>query len=243
MNVIDKNSVCIIPAKGYSERLPGKNIKLLGGKPLLAYTIQCALASGLFDDVVVSTEDESVARIAERYGAEVPYRRPANLAANDRGVADVCIDLLRFLRDHRHRRYKTTSILLPTSPFRQPQHLREAMGLFHARPGTPVLMSVTQLDYQPFWAMKEEKDGRLGQLFPPELAGRRRHDLPKTYKWDGVIMILDTKEFMTNGSYLFPEIVPYHTPQDAALDIDTPTDFAFAEYLLDSNRSNAREVA
>lgn len=234
-----QESICIIPAKGSSERLPRKNLKLLGGKPLVAHTIECALRAELFDEVVVSTEDEMVAAVAQRFGARIPYRRPEALAANCKGVADVCIDLLRHLEDHDARTFRTTYILLPTSPFRRPENLREASAIFHSRPNARALMSVTELECPPFWAFVDTEDGFVKRLYSEDVSGKRRHELPKSYMADGNLMIFDTASLIEKGNYEFPEIIPYFTPTDAALDINLPIDFAFAEFLLMTRDCNA----
>ena len=229
------SNICIIPAKEYSERIPAKNIKPLCGKPLLAYTIECARECRLFDDIVVSTESTEVAKIASDYGAEVPYIRPRHLAENQSGVADVCIDMLNFLRQKHHREYRHTFIFLPTSPFRHWQYIKDAHGKFCSVVDAKVLMSVKEMDYPPFWALINNRDNFCCRLFPDH-AHKRRHELEKAYRPDGMVIILDTKAFIERGDYNFPEIVIYETPGFGSIDIDDPIDFEFAEFLLETGK-------
>ena len=232
-----RDNICIIPAKGYSERIPGKNIKPLCGKPLLAYTIECAQECRLFDDIVVSTESAEVAKIASDYGAEVPYIRPRHLAENQSGVADVCIDMLKFLRQKYHREYRHTFIFLPTSPFRYWRCIREAYDKFCSVTDAKVLMSVKEMDYPPFWALINDRDEFYCRLFPDH-ANKRRHVLEKTYQPDGMVTILDTKAFIERGNYNFPEIVIYETSGFGSVDIDNPIDFKFAEFLVKAGETD-----
>jgi len=229
---IEKTNICIIPAKGKSERLPGKNIKKLHGKTLLSYTVEAAKQSALFDDIVVSTNSEDVARIALKCGARVPYNRPLYLDESQSGVANVCLDMLKYLKTEESLIFENTFILLPTSPFRKPEYLHEAYKLFCNHPEYKVLMSVTELSYPPFWALVRKKGNIvMTRLFGSE-AKKRRHELPKTYKPDGMVMILRTEDFITQGNYEFEDILTYQTPGYGVLDINTPDDFAFAEFLL-----------
>jgi len=229
---IEKTNICIIPAKGKSERLPGKNIKKLHGKTLLSYTVEVAKRSELFDDIVVSTNSEDVARIALKCGARVPYNRPSYLDESQSGVASVCFDMLQYLKTEESLIFENTFILLPTSPFRKPEYLHEAYKLFCNHPECKALMSVTELSYPPFWALVRKRGNNImTRLFGSE-AKRRRHELPKTYKPDGMVMILRTEDFIAQGNYEFEDILTYQTPGYGGLDIDTLEDFAFAEFLL-----------
>lgn len=226
-----RKNVCIIPAKGKSERLPGKNIKKLRGRELLSYTIEAAKQSGLFDDIVVSTNDENVTRVTLEYEARVPYSRPSYLDDNRSGVADVCLDMLKYLESNESLIFENTFILLPTSPFRKPEYLYEAYELFKNHPESKVLMSVSELCHPLFWALVPKDGNVMTRLFQSE-SGKRRHELPKAYKPDGMVMILRTKDFIAQGSYEFEDILTYQTPGYGGFDIDTPEDFAFAEFLL-----------
>lgn len=228
---IEKTNICIIPAKAKSERLPGKNIKKLCGRELLSYTIETAKQSRLFDDIVISTNDEDVKRVTLDYGARIPYSRPSYLDDNRSGVADVCLDMLKYLESNESLIFENTFILLPTSPFRKPEYLHEAYELFKNHPESKALMSVSELCYPLFWALVP-KDGNVMTRFFQSESGKRRHELPKVYKPDGMVMILRTKDFIAQGSYEFEDILTYQTPGYGGFDIDTPEDFAFAEFLL-----------
>ena len=223
-----KSSVCIIPAKGISERVPRKNLQVVGDKPLIGHAIHCATKSGLFDEIIVSTEDPDIATVARKFGARVPELRPGQLAQNCSGVADVCIFELKRLLEKENKAFALTFLLLPTSPFRKPEHLIAASKLFDRHPDAPALMSVSPLDYPPQWAMIEKQDGMIARMFPPEISHCRRHDLIPTYRHDGLIAIFRTQAFLQQGNYAFPEFVMYKTPENDGLDIDTLDDLELA---------------
>jgi CMP-N-acetylneuraminic acid synthetase len=239
MALVLKSNVCIIPAKGYSERIPRKNLQMVGDKPLIGHAVECAKVSELFDEIIVSTEDREVAEIARSFGARVPELRPDALAQNSSGVADVCIFELQRLLEREKTAFETLFLLLPTSPFRTPLHLLQAKNLFDAQPGVHALMSVSALDYPPQWAMAETRTGIVARMHPPEISHRRRHELTPTYRHDGLVAIFQTQALLERGNYAFPEFIMYPTPGNDGLDIDTFDDLDLAR--LRWERENGRQ--
>ena len=120
-------NICIIPARGGSKRIPRKNIKTFMGKPIIAYSIEAALQSGLFDEVMVSTDDEEIAEIACGYGAKVPFMRSAETSNDYAGTADVILEVLEMYKE-RGREFDTVCCIYSTAPFVTPERLREAYG-------------------------------------------------------------------------------------------------------------------
>jgi CMP-N-acetylneuraminic acid synthetase len=227
----------LIPAKGGSRRVARKNLRELGGKPLLQWTIEAALASGRLDRVVVSTEDDEAARLARKCGAEVPFQRPAHLAQDPYGVVDVCMHALEEL-ERGGDRFEHLVVLLPTSPFRGARHIGAALEQF-ARLQTGFLMSVSALD-QSVLAAHILRDGFMEPLHP-EWIGRlgaraRKEDLPHLVKANGAVTILDVAQFRKVRTYYDYPLAAYPMPWLDGLDIDTEEDFLLAEALLAAGR-------
>lgn len=135
--------------------MPGKNIRLLAGKPLIAYTIEAALESGVFDCVCVSTDDEEIARVAREYGAEVPFMRPAHLADDTARVIHVSRHALEFFAERGHK-YESLCVLQPTSPLRTANDIRDAYALFHKNDAN-YLAGIVAWEHPPFWAFEKRE--------------------------------------------------------------------------------------
>jgi CMP-N-acetylneuraminic acid synthetase len=229
----------LIPAKGGSVRVARKNLRLLGGKPLLQWAIESARGVGL-DRVVVSTEDAEAAKVARACGADVPFTRPEHLARDPYGVVDVCLHALDTL-EAQGDAFSHLVILLPTSPFRRAQHVREAMERFHAS-GAAFLMSVTQLDSS-LLAAHVARDGFMEPLHPEWLdrlgARAKKEDLPVLVKANGAVVITDVQRLRKERNYYVYPLAYYSMPSSASLDIDTEDDLKYAEFLLESGRVQA----
>src|SRR3989344_8957535 len=142
-------SLCVIPARGSSKRFPRKNVALFSGKPMLAFTIEAAKESGLFERVCVSSEDEEILSIAAQFGAE-PLKRPMELATDTSTVCDVCVSLLA------HDAPDVFAVLQPTNPLLLPQHIRDAFGIFESK-SADVVMSVVPYHFPPQHAVRGSK--------------------------------------------------------------------------------------
>jgi CMP-N-acetylneuraminic acid synthetase len=223
----------LIPAKRGSTRLPEKNIRPLGGKPLLGWTVEAARASGVIDRLIVSTEDELVAQIARACGAEVPFIRPAELARDPAGVVQVGLHALQAMRDL-GAEFRTLVILLPTCPLRDAEDIRRAFNLFHAR-RAKFLMSVGPFSHTPLAAMKLGEDGLL-QPFFPEFIGRQSQELPQAWRANGALHILDVAAFCREKSYYAQPLVGFPMSREKSVDIDSPEDWLEAAARLDQLR-------
>lgn len=227
----------LIPAKGGSVRLARKNLRALGGKPLLQWAIESAREAGCLDRVVVSTEDAEIANAALAAGAEVPFMRPEHLARDPYGVVDVCLHALDALEADGER-FSEIVILLPTSPFRRAQHVREALERFRAS-GAAFLMSVTQLDTALLAAHVTR--GPFMEPLHPEWLGRlgaraKKEELPTLVKANGAVVIADVHRLRAERNYYVYPLAYYAMPSPAGLDIDTEEDLKYAEFLLQSGR-------
>ncbi|WP_137938073.1 acylneuraminate cytidylyltransferase family protein [Chitinivorax sp. B] len=221
-------TLTLIPAKGGSTRLPHKNILPLGGKPLLAWAADAARQSGVCGRIIVSTEDEAVTSVAQQYGIEVPFIRPAELGRDPAGVVQVALHAIQALREQGDE-YTRLIILLPTSPFRTADDIRQACALFEQQQAQ-FLMSVSPFDHTPFAAMKLE-DGAVSPWFP-DYFGRKSQEMPAAYRPNGAIHVLDVAAFEVARSYFGQPLYAYQMPWPRSLDIDTPADLAMAEAVL-----------
>jgi CMP-N-acetylneuraminic acid synthetase len=219
----------LIPAKRCSTRLPEKNIRVLAGKPLLGWTVDAAKASGVMDRLVVSTEDEYVAKVARDCGAEVPFMRPAELARDPAGVVQVALHALQAMREL-GAEFKTLIILLPTSPFRNGDDIRDALKLFRDKKGK-FLMSVGPYPHPPFAAMDLREDGLLQPFFPQYIT-KKSQEMPKAWRANGALHILDVATFEREKSYYAQPLIGFPMTREKSADIDSAEDWSDAESHL-----------
>ena len=218
--------LALVPARGGSKGVPRKNVRLLGGKPLVAWTIETALACGdLFADVLVSTEDEEIAAIARTHGASVPFLRSAAAASDTAKSITVVREVLR-MQVERGYEYDGVCLLQPTVPFRKVTHLRAAARTFTEGDFTG-LVSVQRVPdhHHPHWTFLAEN----GQLRPAvaELPTRRQ-DLPPAYIRDGSLYFTRTETLLADGFY-GPRLGYWENPHPARINIDTMDDWRAAE--------------
>lgn len=218
--------LAVIPARGGSKRFPRKNIAVFDGAPLLVRTIETAQRAGVFDRILVSTEDAEIGLVAKRAGAEVHDRR-ADLAADSARLVDVCRGLLDELAGQGER-YGAFCLLLPTAPFREPRHVRESLDLLGARRAN-VVMSVSEFPHVPFWAVTETR-GFL-RLFWGRRWLKSRMALPALHRHNGVVLWARTEAFRRYRDFYCPRLAPYHMTLEESVDIDQPLDLEFAEFL------------
>jgi len=223
--------LCVIPARGGSKRLPRKNILPLNGKPLLAYTVEAALKSGVFDEVFVSTEDQEIAEIARRFGASVPGLRPGSLATDKATMADVCLDMIERV-EKSGRKHHILYMLSPTCPLLLSRNIHEALVMFQ-QSDAPSLLSVTDFDHPPFWALKKEEDGRLVPYWGNEYI-RKTQELPHVYRPNGAIAIANIAEFRRVRTFYGVGLAGYYMPRSQSIDIDDEFDFRLAECIIRS---------
>lgn len=225
------NRLGIIPARGGSKRLPRKNILELNGKPLLAYTVEAALNSGVLERVIVSTEDEEIARVGEAAGAEV-LLRPAELASDSARVRDVCVHVIEELS--RERAIDCFCVLTATSALRTAEDIRRSFELLQT--GFDYVSSVTEYFFYPHAALVEDEAGRLHYQWP-EIAHAKGQELPNFVVENGAISWCRTEQFMRDRELMGSNTGAYRMPKYRSIDIDTPEDFqamkALHRYLSD----------
>jgi len=227
----------IITARGGSKELPGKNIKPLLGKPLIAYSIEAAKSSGVFDRLIVSTEDEKIAEVARKYDCEVPFMRPKELARDDTPHLPVIQHDVQWLKDNEGYTPDYVMVLQPTSPLRQPFHIKEAVELI-LKTGADSIMGVSEVpdNFSPTEVMLINERGML-RLFngnPVYKRAVRRQDLPQCHTSNGALYLFKTHLIFDkeNPNQYGEKVVPYIIDKKYAVDINNHHDWTEAEGAL-----------
>lgn len=222
--------IAIIPARGGSKRLPGKNIKLLGGKPLIAWTIEAAIKSNIFDHIFVSTDSEEIASVSRDYGAKVPFLRPAELASDTATTNDVVTHLVEWFEKEYNKEVTTVAILQPTSPLRNAQHIQEAFKVMEMKRAKAVV-SVCELEHPIQFCNQLGVDGSMDGFI--ELGDMKRtQDLEPYYRLNGAIYFL-SREYANRLSELYSEgTYSYIMGLKSSIDIDVDLDFKLAEFFI-----------
>ncbi|MDD2892326.1 MAG: acylneuraminate cytidylyltransferase family protein [Halothiobacillaceae bacterium] len=226
--------VAIIPARGGSKRIPGKNIIDFCGKPMVAWTIEAALKSGCFDQILVSTDSEEIAEVSIAAGASVPFLRQEN--ADDAAASSTAtISALKQAETHWKTRFGRVAQLMPNCPLRDAEHIRAAMDNFH----------VQNIEYQiscfrfgwmnPWWAVKLDGDRVPTRLFPDEMT-RRSQDLEQLYCPTGAIWIAGRDALLEAGTFYGPDHRYYPMDWVGAVDIDDMDDYRMALVLARMRR-------
>lgn len=233
MEKTGRNPLFLIPARSGSKGIPGKNIRLLGGEPLIVHSIRAALeTAGDPGDVVVSTDSEEIAAIAEAAGARIPFLRPAELATDTASSRDVILHAADTLG------YDTVVLLQPTSPFRNIADIKKAVDLFFNPPenfqGKPdMAVSVKPASTNPYYnAYETAGDGRL-VISKGDGLVTRRQDAPEVWEFDGSIYVIDSDSLRKHPSLArLPRILPVASTVEYNIDIDTELDFMLAEAVF-----------
>ncbi len=227
------NILALIPARGGSKRLKGKNIKQLGEKPLIAWSIEVALASKYVDEVVVSTEDDEIAKVSQQYGATVPFKRPYMLSLDSTSTMDVILHTIETLESE-GKAYKFLMLLQPTSPLRSSEDIDKSVELMIQKEADSII-SVCESEHSPLWTNTLPKDHSMDN-FLPKKAERRSQELPTYYRLNGAIYIAKTEMIKKEKSFFMPNSFAYIMPQSRSVDIDSELDFKLAEILVQDKK-------
>lgn len=224
--------LCIIPARGGSKGVPGKNIKLLAGKPLIAYTIASALESKMITECIVSTDSEEIKTVAEQYGINVPFIRPAELATDLAKSIDVVLHALQFMI-HQGKQYYAVLLLQPTNPFRPKAFIDRAIEKY-INGGFDSLISVLPVphEYHPHWVFEPDANGHLQIATGENEIISRRQDLPPAYFRDGSIYITSTEVLLKKKSFYGNRLGFIKADPNCHVNIDTIEDWERAEELI-----------
>jgi pseudaminic acid cytidylyltransferase len=223
-------NVAIIPARGGSKRIPGKNIKNFAGKPIITYSIDTARKCRIFDRIIVSTDCDRVAEVSQRAGAEVPFVRPSELSDDHTPTAPVLEHALRWLESEGCR-VKYLCCIYPTAPFVRSEDLIKGYKLLIENNVSSVF-SVTKFEFTIFRGLKINDEGFI-EMFWPEHELTRSQDLPQAYHDAGQFYWLQTEKFMDTKKLFSERALPVIIPRYLAQDIDTLEDWETAEILFE----------
>ncbi len=227
-----KRNIAIIPARSGSKGLPDKNILELKGKPLMSYSIEHAIASKMFTEVMVSTDSEKYAEIAVKYGASVPFLRSENLSTDSASSWDVVREVLERYKEM-EKEFDSLCLLQPTSPIRDANDIVCAYKLFTEKADVAVI-SVCKVEHTPKWTNTLPENHSL-ENFIKTGSNSRRQDFETFYRLNGAIYIANVKEFLSDPNLYRKGSYAYVMPQLRSIDIDSELDFKYAEFLLSNS--------
>jgi CMP-N,N'-diacetyllegionaminic acid synthase len=222
-----KTVLAIIPARGGSKGIPRKNIRDIGGKPLIAWTIEEAKKSRYIDRLILSSDDDEIIEVAKAWGCEVPFKRPIELAQDDTpGIAPVlhALEILPI--------YDYVTLLQPTSPLRQADDIDGCLEKCLAADAN-ACVSVTEVTENPYWMYTIEEDGAMRQLIQTNDLFYRRQDLPQVYKLNGAVYVAKYEWLLQSQSFLSKDTLAYVMPWERSIDIDTNLDLVSLNFFIE----------
>ncbi|NJK91162.1 MAG: acylneuraminate cytidylyltransferase family protein [Blastochloris sp.] len=221
--------IALITARGGSKGLPGKNIRPLAGKPLLAWSIETARQSPSVERVIVSTDDAEIARLAQAFGAETPFLRPPELAGDQSTHIEVVLHAIDSLEKNGQLSDRIL-LLQPTCPLRTVADI-EAAAALQKNKGCPAVVGVCEAQSHPYLVWKESSAGLI-PFIEHGIKYLRRQDLPKAYQINGALYVNSVASLRETRTFVPPGTEPYMMPQLRSVDIDTMKDFSLAEAIL-----------
>jgi len=230
-------TLAVITARSGSRGIPGKNIRLLGGRPLIEYTIEAASRCRRLTDTIVSTDSEEIADIARRAGATVPFLRPGHLAQDDTPHLPVIQHALTEMERLRDTQYDLVVTLQPTSPFRLPEDIDRTIGIL-LETGADSAVSVCEMPAasHPIKAKRLEEN-LVVPYCVPEPEGLRRQDLPPAYRRSGAVYVARRALVIESGRFYGNRVAAHVVPGERSIDIDSEQDWVVAEYMLERLRA------
>jgi CMP-N-acetylneuraminic acid synthetase len=233
------NIVGIIPARGGSVGVPLKNIRLLNQQPLIYYTIKSAIESDSLDRIIVSTDHDDIADVSMKYGAEVPFKRPADIS-EDVDTEYVLQHAIEYLEKEESYFVDAVVLLQPTSPFRKAETIKKCVELYKNSSDADSVVSVNDIEgNRPEWMLSLDSNSKVNPYATPFLADNKpviklaaRQSFPRLYKQNGVVYVTKKDLLMSKTLVIGPSSYGVITDEEEAIDIDTETDFLIAESLM-----------
>jgi CMP-N-acetylneuraminic acid synthetase len=229
----------LVTARGGSQGIPQKNIRQVGGKPLIAWTALAARSARSLARTILSTDSPEIANVGRQYGLEVPFMRPAELAGPESAHVPVVVHALEWLDQHAAYRPEYLVLLQPTSPLRSSSDIDAAVALALAR-GAPAVVSVTAAASHPFLTYRVDSGGRLEAFVPSDIPYKRRQDLPRVVALNGAVYVVRCDVFLRQRSFLPEGTLAYEMPPERSLDVDSPWDLHLADLVLKEILTNRR---
>jgi CMP-N-acetylneuraminic acid synthetase len=220
----------LVVARGGSKGLPRKNVLPLGGRPLIAWTVEAARGARSLTRAIVSSEDAEILERAREAGGETPFVRPAALATDTASSLDVALHALDWLAAHESQHPDVLVLLPATAPMRRARHIDEAVTTLLGDATLEAVVAVTDPDYPPYW-MLTVTAGRLAWLFPEGGKAERRQDLPTAFRPNGAIYAIRTAALRAQRTFYPRVTAPYVMPRAESVNIDSALDFRLAELL------------
>lgn len=230
MNKENPKLLAIIPARGGSKGLPRKNILQAGGKPLIAWTIEAALDAKCVTRVVLSSEDDEIIATAQRYGCDVPFKRPSALATDTATSMEVVLHALQALPG-----YDYVMLLQPTSPLRTAVDIDAAFDLLRKK-GAASCVSICPVSENPYWMYQIDSNNKLNRLIEFHDGYDRRQDLPACYALNGAIYMASVNWMVETRRFVSTSTVGFVMPRERSLDIDNMDDFERFQMVLEARR-------
>lgn len=222
----------LIPARGGSKGIKNKNIRHLLGKPLISYTIDCARACSSIDKAVVSTDDSEIAEISRKWGAEVPFIRPLELAKSDTPMLPVMQHAVESVEAIYRERVNILILLDPTSPLRKVKDIEEALSLFYRDGACQAVVSGCEAHRSPYFNVVRLEDGFVQILIQTDKDIGCRQECPPVYDLDTTVWIYSREAIMDIGKRIPPRTRLYLVPEERSIHIDTELDFMIVEFLM-----------
>ncbi len=224
----------VITARGGSKGVPRKNIKMLGGKPLIAYKIIAAKKCRCEKRIIVSTDDEEIAEISRKYGAEVPFMRPTELATDTASSVDVVLHAMNWVSEDSKEKYDFICMLEPSSPFASYNDLEMSLQLID-QTNADTLLGMKEVDVNTIFVHPLDNDGKLSEFYfaIKDMKSIRRQDQKKEYTMNGCMYVAKWDYFVKNKLFHSVNSIPYIMPEERSIEIDTPLDYEIAKYLIE----------
>ncbi len=223
----DQSTLYVITARGGSKGIPHKNIKPLGGKPLILYSVEIARQLAPDSLIAVSTDDPAIADVVRGAGLEVPYMRPAELATDTAGSREVIIDIMDYWRDTLHRPFDKVVLL------RTVDDVRGCLELYS--PDVDMVLSVMEASCNPYYNCFETGDDGCLHVSKGDGLYTRRQDVPKAWEQNGAVYVINPESLRRYPLGMMPKRLPFVMPRERSIDLDTPTDWLIAESMINNN--------
>ena len=220
--------LAIIPARGGSKGLPRKNILPIAGKPLIAWSIEAAKKSQYIDRCIISTDSKEIAETAIKYGGDVPFMRPNELATDEAKSDDVIKHAIESLSEN----YEIVILLQPTSPLRTTEDIDCALEYMRIKKAT-ALVSIVKSEKPPEWTIRIDEDFKILDSVEELKMGKRRQDYPDSYNLNGAIYISDSPQYLSTNSFFGKQTVAFIMSKEHSVDIDNSVDLQLADILLE----------
>ena len=222
--------VALIPARGGSKGIPKKNIKLLHGKPLIAWTIETAIKSNCFDKIIVSTDNQEIANVAIEYGAKVPFLRPKNISMDNTPGVQTALHLCEKLNS-----FESLLLLQPTSPLRTFDDIQKMIKFSISKKANSVV-SISEVKKHPYWMYEKNIQNKLVPIIKSPMISNRQK-LPPAFSINGSMYFANKNWLTINRNFITEETYGFITPYENSIDIDDYDDFYYSEYILKKRKN------